>query len=113
VSHLAGAEGPFLARLQLLASETDPWLPYFGPDIARPPVRGDLAGHLERLRAGRDDLLRFLLDLTPDDWERPGTHETMGPTTLARQVQNIANHDAEHLGQLYALRRAWESQAHD
>jgi hypothetical protein len=45
-------------------------------------------------------MLAFLSGLAPEDWERPAVHETMGPTTLALQVQNVINHDLEHLAQL-------------
>ncbi len=111
IGHLSEAEAPFLARLQRLLAEPNPWLPYFGPDVARPD-RGEVAEHLTRFRARRSELVRFLCGLSAEDWDRSGVHETMGPTTLAQQVQNIANHDAEHLGQLRAACRAWESRPH-
>ena len=112
VAHLAAAEPPFLKRVTRIVEEDRPWLPYFGPDVARPESDEPMPGLLSQFRARRDGLLKFLSALPLEAWERPATHETMGPTTLAAQVQNIANHDTEHLGQLYELRRAWENQAH-
>jgi uncharacterized damage-inducible protein DinB len=111
VAHLAAAEAPFLKRLARIVEEDHPWLAYFGPDVARPDSTEALPTLLSRFRAARDELLRFLSSLPPEAWERPATHETMGPTTLALQVQNIISHDADHLEQLYDLRRAWENQA--
>ncbi len=110
-AHLAAADPRFLARLTRILREENPWLPYFGPDVARPEAVEPLPDWLARFRAARDQLLAFLSELTPDDWERPAVHETMGPTTLALQVQNIINHDADHLGQMRDLRQAWEHQA--
>ena len=107
VAHLAAGDSPFLARLQRMLSEHNPFLPYFGPDVARPDSPEPMPALLASFRAERDRVLRFLSELAPDDWERPGVHETMGPTTLALQVQNIAHHDAEHLGELHALGQAW------
>lgn len=113
VAHLAAGEAPFLTRLQRLAEEDNPFLPYFGPDVAHPDSDEAMAALLDRFRAEREAKLRFLSTLAADDWERPGVHETLGPTTLALQLQNIANHDAEHLGELHALRAAWEGRGAD
>jgi uncharacterized damage-inducible protein DinB len=112
VAHLLAAEPLFRARLARIVAEENPWLPYFGPDVARPEAQGPLSELLPRFRAERDRLLQFLSGLAPEQWERPAVHETLGPTTLARQVQNVVNHDTEHLGQLAELRRTWEHQAH-
>lgn len=105
-------EAPFLGRLTRIIQESQPWLPYFGPDVARPDLAIPMPEVLARFRAERDQLIVFLSTLAPDDWERPAIHETMGPTTLAGQVQNIVNHDSEHLGQLYELREAWQNHLH-
>lgn len=112
VAHLAGGEGPFLNRLQRVLAEANPYLPYFGPDVARPDAPGTLDELLEQFRSKRHLLVRLLVELAPEDWDRPAVHETMGPTTLALQTQNIAHHDVDHLEQLAELARAWEQTAH-
>jgi len=109
VAHLAAGEPHFLGRMRRMAAEDNPFLPYFGPDVARPESDEAMPALLERFREEREAMLRFLATLGADDWERPGVHETMGPTTLALQLQNTANHDAEHLSELHALRAAWEA----
>ena len=68
--------------------------------MARPDPAQPAPAALASFRAGRERLLAFLSGLAPDDWDRPAVHETLGPTTLALQVQNIINHDLEHLAQL-------------
>ena len=102
VTHLAAGEPHFLQRLQRIAAEDNPFLPYFGPDVARPDSGQTLPAALADFRAGRDGLLAFLSSLPPAAWDRAAVHETMGATTLALQVQNIINHDLEHLAQLHA-----------
>ncbi len=109
VSHLAAAEAPFYDRLNRITAELNPWLPYFGPDVARPDSPAPLSESLTRFQAERERLLAFLSTLLPESWDRPAVHETQGPTTLAQQVQNLLNHDLEHLGQLHVLKQAWEA----
>jgi len=101
ITHLAAAEPPFLERLQRITLEDNPFLPYFGPEVARPDATQPVAAALAGFRAERERLLAFLSGLAPADWDRPAVHETMGPTTLALQVQNLINHDLEHLAQLH------------
>jgi hypothetical protein len=113
VAHLAGAEGLFLGRVRAVLSEANPFLPNFGPARARPDGPGNVPELLARFEQERAALVRLLVDLRPADWERTAVHEAMGPTTLALQIHNIANHDTDHVEQLAALVSAWERRPHD
>ena len=113
VTHLAAAEAPFLQRLQRVAREDNPWLPYFGPDVARPDGDASLPEALAGFQAGRERLLAFLSELAPEDWERQAVHETLGPTNMALQVQNLINHDREHLAEVHKLTGLWGERARD
>ena len=112
VTHLAAAEAPFLARLRRILAEDNPRVPYFGPDAARPDNSQLLDAALAAYRAEREKLLAFLSELAPEAWERRAVHETLGPTTLSLQVQNIISHDLEHLGQLHKTTLTWNETAH-
>lgn len=112
VTHLAAAEAPFLERLRRVASEDNPWLPYFGPEVARPDGEVNLHQALANFQAGRERLLAFLSDLALEAWDRPAVHETMGPTNLALQVQNLINHDREHLAEVHKLASLRSERAH-
>ncbi|MBL8058418.1 MAG: DinB family protein [Anaerolineales bacterium] len=107
LAHLAAAEPPFYQRLQSILAADNPWLPRFGPETARPETAEALPALLAQFEAGRRQLLRFLSELPAADWDRPAVHETMGPTTLLAQVQNIVNHDADHLSQLESVCQRW------
>jgi HAD superfamily hydrolase (TIGR01662 family) len=48
----------------------------------------------------RENTLRFLRELAPDDWNRPGRHSIFGPTTLLEMAHFTAQHDRLHLNQL-------------
>jgi hypothetical protein len=112
VSHLAAAEAPFLQRLRRIQAEDSPFLPYFGPDVARPDDNCPLEAGLARFRSERERLLTFLADVAPEAWERPAVHETMGPTNFSLQVQNLISHDLEHLGQVHKAQAAWNERQH-
>ncbi len=109
LAHLSAAEAPFLKRLRRIVDEDSPWLPYFGPEVAKPEATATRPELLAEWQATREQLLQFLSALPPEAWDRPATHETMGATTLALQVQNLISHDATHLEQLRAVRHAWET----
>jgi hypothetical protein len=109
ITHLAAADAYFQARLERLVQADNPRLVYFGPAEAAPDETARLADALVRFATTRQTLLDFLTALPPASWARPGVHAVTGATTLAQQVQVIADHDREHFGQLSALRAAWES----
>lgn len=109
-AHLSSAEPLFLGRMQTILSDDNPFLPYFGPTVALPEAPSTLPDLLARFEQDRSALVRLLVDLPAAAWARPAVHETMGPTTLALQAQNIANHDAEHLAQLAEVARLFEEQ---
>ncbi|MGQ0601581.1 MAG: DinB family protein [Anaerolineales bacterium] len=108
VSHLAACEALFHKRFQRILELDNPLLPAFGPDEAPPRRDLPIADLLIQLREARTTAVLFLSALAPDTWKRPAVHASLGPTTLALQVQNMINHDAEHIGQLMALLRTWE-----
>lgn len=110
VAHLAAAEPLFTQRLRQILAADNPWLPRFGPETARPDSPLLLPELLAQFQAGRGQTLQLLSELKPEDWDRPAVHETLGPTTLLGQVQNLITHDTEHLSQLETLCQTWASQ---
>jgi uncharacterized damage-inducible protein DinB len=109
VSHLAACAEPFQQRFNRILELDNPLLPYFGPEVAQPRRDIPVTESIAQLRQSRATLTEFLSALPLEMWERPAVHETLGPTTLALQVQNMLNHDADHLGQLMELRETWEA----
>ncbi len=108
ITHLAAADPLFTQRLQRLAAEPNPTVPYFDAADAPPDDAARLADALVRFASSRQALLDVLSALPPAAWARPGVHARTGPTTLTLQVQAIVSHDHEHFGQLTALRTAWD-----
>ena len=51
----------------------------------------------------RIELAHMLRGVTPADFERVGTHETLGQITLQALLENLASHEEEHIAQLEAM----------
>lgn len=108
VAHLANLEPLYLARLERILQQYDPFLPSLSPDQASAHAATPLENLLAYYKSGRSAILRLLYPVRPEDWQRPARHERQGATTLIGQVQALLKHDQAHLGQLVDLRYAWE-----
>lgn len=58
---------------------------------------------LELFRLLRDANLKFLQQLTPEQWECFGIHAERGPITVRDLVVHMAGHDANHTEQIRRL----------
>jgi len=108
VCHIRDTEESFMARFQTIMAMDEPTFLPVEPDrwaADRQYLRNDGAEALETFRTRRDESLKFLLGLPPDQWERGGIHATRGRMTIKDFVALMAWHDDNHLDQ---LRRALE-----
>ena len=115
VAHLLDTEGiAFGERIRRILSEDS-------PEIAPidPPARLLEGGYAAR---GLDDLLaelehrrpadlEWLATLLPEQWERPGRHQTAGRITPRDILHQWAYHDLTHLRQLLELLQAGQAPA--
>ena len=109
VAHLSYCEAPYLARLRRVAEQDNPFEPALLPDESAHDLARPLADLLAAFVARRADTVAFLTDLDQRDWGRALVHETIGPTKLRDQVQELVAHDNLHLEQVVALRERLES----
>jgi len=103
VCHIRDTEESFMARFQTIMAMDEPKFLPVEPDrwaADRQYVRNDGAEALETFRTRRDESLKFLLGLPPDQWERGGIHATRGRMTIKDFVALMAWHDDNHLDQL-------------
>ena len=111
VCHVRDIEESFMMRfLAIMAMDEPKFLPV-EPDrwaVERQYQRNDVPEALAAFKARRDDTLKFLLGLKPEQWERGGIHATRGKMTLKDFVELMAWHDDNHLDQ---LKRALEGKA--
>ena len=107
--HLADSEATAYVRLRKLIAEDQPLIHgYDEPEYAR-RLHYDrpIAPSLEVLRAVREASLQLLESLTPDEWERTGTHSESGPYSVDGWLRVYAAHSHEHADQIRrALGRA-------
>src|SRR6185503_4203214 len=88
--------------LSIVAMDDPKFLPV-EPDrwaVERQYQRNDVQKALAALRTQREETLRFLRGLKPEQWERSGIHATRGRMTIKDFVELIAWHDDNHLDQL-------------
>ncbi len=103
LAHLRDWEEVFLERLELTATEDDPFLPAQDDELW--PIERDYRGQdpartLDRFREDRAKTLAFLHGLPADDWNRPANHGIVGAVTILWLADHICDHDAEHLEQV-------------
>jgi len=109
VAHLSYCEEPYLARLRRVVEQDNPFEPYLHPDESAHDLTRPLAELLEAFVVRRAETIAFLSGLDQRDWGRPLVHETIGPTRLRDQVQELVAHDNVHLEQVVALRERLEA----
>ena len=110
VCHIRDTEESFMARFQTIMAMDEPTFLPVEPDrwaADRQYLRNDGAEALQAFRTRRDESLKFLLGLKPDQWERGGIHATRGRMTIKDFVALMAWHDDNHLDQ---LKRALQGQ---
>jgi len=110
VCHIRDIEESFIARFQAIMAMHEPKFLPVEPDrwaAERQYLRNDAAEALGGFRTRRDESLKFLRGLGPDQWERGGIHATRGRMTIKDFVALMAWHDDNHLDQ---LKRALDGQ---
>jgi hypothetical protein len=106
VHHLADSEATAYVRLRRLIAEDRPQIiGYDEPEYARRlhydrPIGSSLAV----LKAVRDASLELLESLTPEEWERTGTHSESGAYSVDRWLEIYAAHSHDHANQIRAAR---------
>jgi hypothetical protein len=105
--HLADSEATAYIRLRRLIAEDNPTIVgYDEEEFARRlhyerPIEPSLA----ILQGVRSSSLQLLESLTPDEWERAGTHTESGAYTVDDWLRIYAGHSHDHADQIRRGRR--------
>ena len=110
IAHLADWDQVFLGRMRQTRDAENPTLQ--GIDEGQVALDNDYAHadpaeSLARYKANRAEMVEFLRALTPDQWERTGSHTELGPITLTAQAVLVGAHDGYHRQQAVE----WTSEA--
>lgn len=108
VHHLADSEMTSAIRLRLLLASDEPTI--HGYDEGRfatdlyydRPIEASLAA----LKASRDSTAELLDRLTPEQWQRKGTHTESGPYDVETWLRIYAAHGYDHANQITQARKA-------
>jgi len=101
--HLRDTEESFMTRFQTIMAMDDPKFPPAEPDrwaSERQYLKNDARDAIEAFRIRRDESLKFLRGLRPEQMQRGGIHATRGRMTIVDFVGLMAWHDDNHLDQL-------------
>jgi len=113
VCHMRDAERDgYLYRYRKILAEDDPILPDVDGDklaLERQYGRMNLREVVRDWRAARKEVLAVLKKVKGEQWQRIGTHESLGPMSLDIILERQAlGNDGAHLGQIEDIKKRWE-----
>jgi len=113
VCHMRDAERDgYLYRYRKILAEANPILPDVDGDklaLERQYGRMNLREVVRDWRAARKEVLAVLKKIRGEQWQRAGTHESLGPMSseVVLKRQALGNDEA-HLGQIENIKKRWE-----
>jgi uncharacterized damage-inducible protein DinB len=107
LAHMTAVEHLWLERVNLMMRETNAHIRP-GPNakisqVEEELMSGDVAGNLEAFNTVRGEMVSLLMGLSLRDWERTATHAIRGEISIADVVDQIIDHDNEHIQQIEQL----------
>ncbi len=109
VAHLADTELVYGYRIRQILADSKPTFAPIDQDAWAEQLHyqeANLADKLDVFRTARKATLSLLTRAQPEDIERKGFHpEYQKYFTLADLVQRLADHDANHIGQIERLKQ--------
>jgi len=112
VHHLGDSETTSAIRIRQLLTQDDPLIQGYDQDHYATRLRyneRDMAPALEAFRYARETTMQLLPQLSPDDWQRAGTHTESGRYTLEDWLRIYAAHAHNHAAQITRLRDALDT----
>lgn len=105
--HLADSETTAYVRLRRLIAEDNPAIPDYDEEQFARRLHYDrpIEPSLAVLRSVREASLQLLESLTPEEWERSGTHSEAGPYSVDDWLRTYANHSHDHADKIRRARR--------
>jgi hypothetical protein len=102
----------YLYRYRRVLAEDNPTFPDVDGDklaLERQYGRMNLREAVWDWRAARKEVLALLKKIRPEQWQRIGTHESLGPMSLEIILKRQAlGNDEAHLGQIEHIKKRWD-----
>lgn len=111
--HLSQSDAPFLARLDLILSEPDPYIKTIEnspEDEAGALLEVDLDESLERYERERTALVERLKKLSPHEWQKTAVHEAFDHYSVFIMFRHLLNHEMLHAYRIeeLLLKKDWD-----
>lgn len=111
--HLSTADGPFLARLDLMLSAPAPFIKSMLPspeEEAGALLSVDLNEALGQYVRERARLVKRLKELSVEDWQRTAEHEEYNHYSVLIMFRNLLTHEMFHAYRIeeLLLKKDWE-----
>ena len=111
--HLSTADGPFLARLDLMLSSPAPYIKAMLPspeEEAGALFSVDLDEALDKYVRGRVGLVKRLKELSAHDWQRTAEHEEYSHYSVWIMFRGLLTHEMLHAYRIeeLLLKKDWE-----
>jgi hypothetical protein len=106
LAHMAAAEQLWLERLNAMLRERDALLGAPSQAVADTQARlmgQSVAENLAAFNTLRGETISLMMGLSLTDWTKTATHHTRGELRIDELVEDMVDHDGEHLAQLQAL----------
>ncbi len=111
--HLSTADGPFLARLDLILSTPAPYIKSMLPSPEEESgalLSVDLDEALDRYVRARAGLVKRLKELSVEEWQRTAEHEEYSHYSVWIMFRNLLTHEMLHAYRIeeLLLKKDWE-----
>ena len=111
--HLSTGDAAFLSRLELMLSDTAPYIRAMLPspeEEAGALLDVDLDEALDRYVRERAKLVRRLKGLSPEDWRRTAEHEAFSHYSVSIMFRHLLMHEMLHAYRIeeLMLKKDWE-----
>ena len=115
LAHITRIQEVFEGRLEALLTQEKPPIVSYSPErdaefetVAAQPS----ADLLKIFEAGRARIVAKLMDLSPEQWHRPGTHPDYATYDVHFCMEYMAHHEAHHIYQMFERRASFAPVAH-
>ncbi len=105
-AHMRASDGIVTPRIYaILVRDSPPLIAYDERRWAKVASYAEIEFHtsLRLFALQRTELVNVLRQLAPEDWQRAGMHEELGPQTVLNIVTGLLEHEEEHCTQLALL----------
>jgi uncharacterized damage-inducible protein DinB len=115
LAHIARVQEVFEKRLEALLTQEKPAIASYSPedDPEFASISSKPAGELlQWFQDTRDRIVARLVELSPEQWHRPGAHSDYSAYDVHFCMEYLAHHEAHHIYQMFERRAAFAATAH-